>query len=141
MYGRGYGFYGLVPRGEQWKHGGVAWTIKDGILFDAQALLREVEGYVEQEKARLRGKAVTTSDGAKAPEREPRRLRPAGSLALDLGPGAGEQGRRAGGRLERLVEVDRGAGAAGQARARDGAVEHAAGLQLHILQRRGDRQA
>ena len=69
MYGRGYGFYGLVPRGEQWKHGGVAWTIKDGILFDAQALLREVEGYVEQEKARLRGKAVTTSDGAKAPER------------------------------------------------------------------------
>jgi hypothetical protein len=28
MYGRGYGFYGLVPRDEQWKRGGVAWTIK-----------------------------------------------------------------------------------------------------------------
>jgi imidazolonepropionase-like amidohydrolase len=62
MYGRGYGFYGLVPRAEQWKHGGVAWTIKDGILFDAQALLREAEWYVEQEKVRLKGKAVT-SDG------------------------------------------------------------------------------
>lgn len=60
MYGRGYGFYGLVPRAEQWKHGGVAWTIKDGILFDAQALLREAEGYVEQEKTRLKGKAVTS---------------------------------------------------------------------------------
>ncbi len=56
MYGRGYGFYGLVPRGEQWKHGGVAWTIKDGIVFDAQALLREVEWYLEQERARLKGK-------------------------------------------------------------------------------------
>jgi len=56
MYGRGYGMAGLVPRGEQWKHGGVAWTIKDGVLFDAQGLLREAEGYVEQEKARLKGK-------------------------------------------------------------------------------------
>jgi hypothetical protein len=54
MYGRGYGFYGLVPRPEQWKHGGVAWTIRDGVLFDAQALLREAEWYVEQEKARLK---------------------------------------------------------------------------------------
>ena len=43
----------LVPRTEQWKHGGVAWTIKDGIVFDAQGLLREVEGYVEKERARL----------------------------------------------------------------------------------------
>ena len=60
MYGRGYGFYGLVPRTEQWKSGGVAWTIKDGILFDAQALLREAEWYVEQEKSRLKGKAVTS---------------------------------------------------------------------------------
>ncbi|MFN0179129.1 MAG: amidohydrolase family protein [Gemmatimonadales bacterium] len=56
MYGRGYGLSGLVPRGEQWKHGGVAWTIKDGILFDAQGLLREAEGYVEQEKTRAKGK-------------------------------------------------------------------------------------
>jgi len=53
MYGRGYGVAGLVPRTEQWKHGGVAWTIKDGIVFDAQGLLREVEGYVEKERARL----------------------------------------------------------------------------------------
>jgi imidazolonepropionase-like amidohydrolase len=60
MYGRGYGFYGLVPRGEQWKHGGVAWTIRDGIVFDAQALLREAEGYVAQEKA----KKTTASTGA-----------------------------------------------------------------------------
>jgi imidazolonepropionase-like amidohydrolase len=54
LYGRGYGFYGVVSRGEQWKHGGVAWTIRDGILFDAQALLREAEWYIEQERQRLR---------------------------------------------------------------------------------------
>jgi len=48
LYGRGYGFYGIVPRAEQEKHGGVTWTIKDGIVFDAQALLREVEWYVDQ---------------------------------------------------------------------------------------------
>jgi len=54
MYGRGYGVAGLVPREDQWKHGGVTWTIKDGIVFDAQALLREVEWYVQQEKARLK---------------------------------------------------------------------------------------
>ena len=60
MYGRGYGFYGLVPRGEQWKYGGVAWTIRDGVVFDAQALLREAEGYVAQEK----GKKTTASTGA-----------------------------------------------------------------------------
>ena len=59
MYGRGYGV-GLVPRNEQWKHGGVAWTIKDGIIFDAQGLLREVEGYVQQEKQRLSTKATTS---------------------------------------------------------------------------------
>ena len=54
MYGRGYGVAGLVPREEQWKHGGVAWTIKDGILFDAQGLLREAEWYVERERERLK---------------------------------------------------------------------------------------
>lgn len=59
MYGRGYGVAGLVPRSEQWKHGGVAWTIKDGIVFDAQALLREVEWYVEQERERLKGRALS----------------------------------------------------------------------------------
>lgn len=59
MYGRGYGFYGLVPRAEQWKHGGVTWTIKGGVIFDAQALLREVEWYVQQERTRLKGRTVT----------------------------------------------------------------------------------
>ncbi|MFN8573669.1 MAG: amidohydrolase family protein [Gemmatimonadaceae bacterium] len=61
MYGRGYGLYGIVPRDEQWKHGGVTWTIKDGTLFDAQALLREAEWYVAREKERLKsqGKSAT----------------------------------------------------------------------------------
>ena len=56
MYGRGYGLYGILPREEQWKSGGVAWTIKGGVLFDAQALLREAEWYVQKEKDRLKGK-------------------------------------------------------------------------------------
>lgn len=59
MYGRGYGVAGLVPRQDQWKHGGVAWTIKDGIVFDAQGLLREVEGYVEKERARLTARPLS----------------------------------------------------------------------------------
>jgi imidazolonepropionase-like amidohydrolase len=53
MYGRGYGFYGTVPRAEQSRLGGVKWTIKDGIVFDAQALLREAEWYVAREKERV----------------------------------------------------------------------------------------
>ncbi|MBK6485436.1 MAG: amidohydrolase family protein [Gemmatimonadetes bacterium] len=53
MYGRGYGVYGLVPREQQWERGGVTWTIKEGEIFDAQALLREVEDYVASERARL----------------------------------------------------------------------------------------
>lgn len=53
MYGRGYGVYGLVPRGEQWRQGGVAWTIRGGVVFDAQALLREAEWYVAAEWKRL----------------------------------------------------------------------------------------
>ena len=65
MYGRGYGFYGVVPRNEQWKYGGVTWTIRDGIVFDAQALLREAEWYIEQEKTRLKGKAAM--DGGSRP--------------------------------------------------------------------------
>jgi hypothetical protein len=59
LYGRGYGFYGVVPRADQWRHGGVAWTIKEGVLFDAQALLREAEWYIEQEKQRLRTKTTS----------------------------------------------------------------------------------
>ncbi len=58
MYGRGYGVAGLVPPEEQWKHGGVTWTIKDGIVFDAQALLREAEWYVEKERERLKTSAT-----------------------------------------------------------------------------------
>ncbi|MFL5579962.1 MAG: amidohydrolase family protein [Gemmatimonadaceae bacterium] len=50
MYGRGYGFYGILPRGEREKHGGVRWTIKEGTVYDAQALLREAEWYVQQER-------------------------------------------------------------------------------------------
>lgn len=61
MYGRGYGFYGILPRAERTKHGGVKWTIKDGVLYDAQALLREAEWYVAQEKRRLGGVANTSS--------------------------------------------------------------------------------
>ncbi|GIW51439.1 MAG: amidohydrolase [Gemmatimonadales bacterium] len=57
MYGRGYGFYGILPREERVKHGGVKWTIKDGVVYDAQALLREAEWYVAQEKRRLGGVA------------------------------------------------------------------------------------
>jgi imidazolonepropionase-like amidohydrolase len=52
MYGRGYGFYGIYPREELGEHGGVIWTIKDGILFDAQALLKEAEWYVQQQRRR-----------------------------------------------------------------------------------------
>ena len=50
MYGRGYGFYGILPKGERERHGGVKWTIKDGVVYDAQALLREAEWYVMQER-------------------------------------------------------------------------------------------
>jgi imidazolonepropionase-like amidohydrolase len=50
LYGRGYGFYGIVPRERQAEVGGVKWTIKEGVVFDAQALLREVEWYVQQTK-------------------------------------------------------------------------------------------
>ncbi len=32
------------------RHGGVKWTIKNGIVFDAQALLRDVENYVREMK-------------------------------------------------------------------------------------------
>jgi imidazolonepropionase-like amidohydrolase len=53
LYGLGYGFYGIEPADTQWSKGGVRWTIKGGVLYDAPALLREVLWYVEQEKARL----------------------------------------------------------------------------------------
>ena len=31
--------------------GGVKWTIKNGVVFDAKALLRDVEEYVTEMKA------------------------------------------------------------------------------------------
>ncbi|MBI4538871.1 MAG: amidohydrolase family protein [Gemmatimonadetes bacterium] len=65
MYGRGYGFYGIVPREEQAKHGGVRWTIKEGIVFDAQALLKEVEWYVQQERRRLAAEDRGSGAGAR----------------------------------------------------------------------------
>lgn len=52
MYGLGYGFYGIAPPSEQWTWGGVEWTIKEGVVYDARALLREALGYVQQEKER-----------------------------------------------------------------------------------------
>ena len=68
MYGRGYGFAGLKPPGELWKLGGVSWTIINGTAWDAQALLREVEGYVESERARLHAKGPgVTPQGGDAP--------------------------------------------------------------------------
>ena len=66
MYGRGYGFAGLKPAEELWKHGGVAWTIVGGTVWDAQGLLREAEGYVSSERQRLKARAagVTPNEGA-----------------------------------------------------------------------------
>lgn len=61
LYGLGYGFYGIAPPSEQWRQGGVRWTIKEGVVYDAPALLREVLWYVQQEK---RGRGVTEQGGA-----------------------------------------------------------------------------
>lgn len=61
LYGRGYGMYGILPRGEREKVGGVKYTIKDGIVYDAQALLREAEWYVVQERERLAAEGHVTS--------------------------------------------------------------------------------
>ncbi len=61
MYGRGYGFYAILPRDEQMNRGGVAYTIKDGIVFDAQALLREVEWLVKREKERMGRESAAAS--------------------------------------------------------------------------------
>jgi predicted amidohydrolase YtcJ len=48
MYGMGYDKF--MPDGTKQHRGGVKWTIKGGIVFDAPALLREVEWYVKQGK-------------------------------------------------------------------------------------------
>ena len=44
LYGGGYAYYGTDREGE----GGVIWTIKEGEVFDAQALLSEAEWYVTE---------------------------------------------------------------------------------------------
>jgi imidazolonepropionase-like amidohydrolase len=61
LYGFGYGFYGITDPNEQAEIAGVRWTIKDGVTYDARALLREVLWYVQQEKARRAGRAATSS--------------------------------------------------------------------------------
>lgn len=45
LYGAGFAHYGTDRTG-----GGVIWTIKEGEAYDAQALLREAQWYVAQEK-------------------------------------------------------------------------------------------
>ena len=62
LYGRGYGFYGLVSPEQQAAMGGVKWTIKDGVVFDAQALLREVEWYVQETR---RSRSPVTNGAAR----------------------------------------------------------------------------
>jgi cytosine/adenosine deaminase-related metal-dependent hydrolase len=48
MYGTGINTY--TPDGKIIRRGGVRWTIKDGIVFDAQALLQDVENDVREMK-------------------------------------------------------------------------------------------
>jgi hypothetical protein len=50
LYGMGYDRY--TPEGKKEHRGGVRWTIKAGIVFDAPALLREVESYASTAKPR-----------------------------------------------------------------------------------------
>ncbi len=50
LYGNGIETY--TDEGTMVRTGGVRWTIKAGIVFDAPALLRDVEGYVRQEHDR-----------------------------------------------------------------------------------------
>lgn len=49
MYGLGYDRY--TTAGKKEHRGGARWTVKGGVVFDAQALLREAEWYVRQAKA------------------------------------------------------------------------------------------
>ena len=46
LYGGGLAYYGTPREGE----GGVIWTIREGEVFDAQALLAEAEWYVREEE-------------------------------------------------------------------------------------------
>ncbi len=47
LYGMGYDRF--TREGKKEHRGGVRWTIKAGIVFDAPALLRETQWYVQQE--------------------------------------------------------------------------------------------
>lgn len=44
LYGGGYGYYATAEE----RTGGVRWTLKEGVVFDAPALLKEAEWYVRQ---------------------------------------------------------------------------------------------
>lgn len=50
LYGTGIETWG--PDGKATRRGGVRWTIRNGVVFDAPALLRDVENMVKQAKAR-----------------------------------------------------------------------------------------
>jgi imidazolonepropionase-like amidohydrolase len=47
LYGMGYDHF--TPDGKPEHRGAVRWTIKAGTVFDASALLREVQWYVQQQ--------------------------------------------------------------------------------------------
>ena len=49
MYGTGLERYS-ADRSSVEHGGGVRWTIKNGVIFDAQELLRDVEDYVTEMK-------------------------------------------------------------------------------------------
>jgi imidazolonepropionase-like amidohydrolase len=49
MYGSGVERFG-ADRVTKTRGGAVQWTVRDGVLFDARALMRDVEEYVEQQK-------------------------------------------------------------------------------------------
>lgn len=49
--------------GEVERVGGVKWTIKDGIAYDAKALLADVAAMVEEQKMQLHGEAPAETEG------------------------------------------------------------------------------
>jgi hypothetical protein len=55
MYGPGREHF-LEDRVTKVLKGGVKWTIRNGVVFDSQALLREVEAYVKEQRQVLSGK-------------------------------------------------------------------------------------
>jgi imidazolonepropionase-like amidohydrolase len=59
LYGTGIEAY--TPEGEPVRRGGVKWTIKAGIVYDAQALLSDVEAYVRGVRKDRSGAGPTSS--------------------------------------------------------------------------------